>query len=121
MGVTGSLTTATHGAGPVSLVAFSVAVVLVTLFVYEFRSWYRLRHVPGPFLASISSTWMVKKALSGRFHEHLKDVSEQYGKDAAPLSPRSAGPQVPVAVPGVLPTRSLTGSHHRPAGPHWAE
>ncbi|KAI5918647.1 cytochrome P450 [Camillea tinctor] len=52
---------------------------LVILVWHGFRSWYRLRHVPGPFLASISVVWMLRKALSGRFHEYLRDVSEQYG------------------------------------------
>jgi hypothetical protein len=110
MGVTGSLATAATDAGPASLVGFSVAVVLLTLFVYEFRSWYRLRHVPGPFLASVSSAWMVKKALSGRFHEHLRDAAEQYGKDALSIAAL------------VSPQRTLLiDAHHRLAGTHWAK
>ncbi|KAI1491184.1 cytochrome P450 [Biscogniauxia mediterranea] len=53
--------------------------ILTVLIWREFRSWYRLRHVPGPFLASISIIWMLRKALSGKLHEYLRDVSEQYG------------------------------------------
>ncbi|KAK9425291.1 putative Cytochrome P450 [Seiridium unicorne] len=79
MGVMGSLAAAAQDAAPGTLVLPCLVVALFALFVYEFRSWYRLRHIPGPFFASVSSAWMVKKALSGRFHEHLKSVSEQYG------------------------------------------
>jgi hypothetical protein len=58
-------------AGLVTLIAF--------LCTQQFRSWNRLRHVPGPFWASVSSLWMVQKGLTGRLHEHLRDLSEKYG------------------------------------------
>lgn len=77
--VMGSLAAAAQDADPRAILLPCVALALVALGIYEFRSWYRLRHIPGPFLASISGAWMVKKALSGRFHEHLKEVSEKYG------------------------------------------
>ena len=61
-------------------VAMPWLVLLLLVFaVYQLRSWYRLRHIPGPFAASVSQLWMVKYALSGRFHERLRDVSEKYG------------------------------------------
>ncbi|KAI4594437.1 hypothetical protein KJ359_008225 [Pestalotiopsis sp. 9143b] len=74
-----TLAVAAQNASTRSLLLPCLTAFLFALYVYAFRSWYRLRHVPGPFLASISGAWMVKKALSGRFHEHLKDVSEKYG------------------------------------------
>ncbi|KAK6189218.1 hypothetical protein LQW54_013500 [Pestalotiopsis sp. IQ-011] len=79
VGVMATLAVAAQNASTRSLLLPCLAAFLFALYVYAFRSWYRLRHVPGPFLASISGAWMVKKALSGRFHEHLKDVSEKYG------------------------------------------
>ncbi|KAI0126728.1 cytochrome P450 [Xylariales sp. AK1849] len=79
MGVMGTLAAAAQDAGPGSFAVPFLVIAFIALFVYEFRSWYRLRHIPGPFLASISIAWMVRRALSGRFHEHLKDVSEKYG------------------------------------------
>lgn len=79
MGLMASLASAAHDAAPRALLVPCLAVALIALYIYEFRSWYRLRHIPGPFLASVSGAWMVKKALSGRFHEHLKDVSEKHG------------------------------------------
>lgn len=63
---------------PSIAVPWLVLLLLVSV-VYQLRSWYRLRHIPGPFAASVSQLWMVKHALSGRFHERLRDVSEKYG------------------------------------------
>lgn len=85
VGVMATLAVAAQNASTRSLLLPCLAALLFALYVYAFRSWYRLRHVPGPFLASISGAWMVKKALSGRFHEHLKDVSEKYGMSSAPV------------------------------------
>ena len=44
-------------------VAFAIAVVWWS--VSTFRAWYRLSHVPGPFIASISSLWIVKYVFKG--------------------------------------------------------
>ncbi|KAI1104502.1 cytochrome P450 [Jackrogersella minutella] len=43
-----------------------------------FKAWYRLRHIPGPFLASFSYLWMMKSILLGTLD---KDFSElrKYG------------------------------------------
>ncbi|KAH7027769.1 cytochrome P450 [Microdochium trichocladiopsis] len=54
-------------------------VLLAGTVIQTLRSWYRLRHVPGPFLASFSSAWMLRRSLSGRFHEHLREVGDTYG------------------------------------------
>ncbi|KAK3986615.1 cytochrome P450 [Cladorrhinum sp. PSN332] len=53
--------------------------LLVAWIVYSVRSWYRLRHIPGPLLASVSPFWMIKRLSTGRFVEHLKETSYQYG------------------------------------------
>lgn len=53
--------------------------VFVAFLVWEFRSWYRLRKIPGPFLASVSVLWQLKKAVGGTYHEHLNDVARKYG------------------------------------------
>ncbi|KAF6805041.1 cytochrome p450 [Colletotrichum sojae] len=54
-------------------------VAAVAFFVWEFRSWYRLRKIPGPFFASISVLWQLKKAVGGTYHEHLNEVARKYG------------------------------------------
>ena len=71
--------------GPPSLtpcLMFGLTVVLSLLAwisYYFLRSWSRLRHVPGPLLASLSPLWLVHKLSTGRFVQHLKDVSDKDG------------------------------------------
>ncbi|KAM0292219.1 hypothetical protein ACHAO9_003192 [Fusarium lateritium] len=43
------------------------------------RRSYRLRHIPGPARAGWSSWWQLRGALSGRYHEHLKNAADQFG------------------------------------------
>lgn len=61
------------------LLKLFVLLAAVAFFAWEFRSWYRLRKIPGPFLASISVLWQLKKAVGGTYHEHLNDVARKYG------------------------------------------
>lgn len=59
-----------------------ISVALLVLTTYLIRcltSWHRLRHIPGPTLARHSSLWLLKKLLSGNFHEHMRSAAEQYG------------------------------------------
>lgn len=42
-------------------------------------SWYRLRHIPGPLLASISYFWQLRAGMSGRRAELYRDVNKKYG------------------------------------------
>lgn len=75
----GSLFTA-----PVGGVAVLVALVTLGWAVRAVHSWRRLRHVPGPALARWSSLWMVKRLSSGRFHEAMCEVMEEYGEFLSP-------------------------------------
>ncbi|KAI1104934.1 cytochrome P450 [Jackrogersella minutella] len=43
------------------------------------NSWYRLRHIPGPFLASFSYLWLGYCALSGKQLEAVEHASKKYG------------------------------------------
>ncbi|KAH7196656.1 cytochrome P450 [Fusarium flagelliforme] len=43
------------------------------------QRWNRLRHIPGPNGVGWSSWWQLRGALSGRYHEHLKNASDQFG------------------------------------------
>jgi len=56
-----------------------VAAFLATYVVYSVWIWNRLRHIPGPFLGSISTLWMLNEALKGNYNEVLKQVADQYG------------------------------------------
>ena len=57
---------------------------IVTLVVVQVirlvQRWHRLRHIPGPKGTGWSSWWQLRGALSGRYHEHLKNASDQFGK-----------------------------------------
>lgn len=44
-----------------------------------FVAGYRLRHIPGPPLASFSYFWQLRAALSGKRAELYRNVNEKYG------------------------------------------
>lgn len=58
---------------------YGAGLCLLIVIVRGFWSWQRLRSIPGPPLASVTSLWMVKKCLTGAFHQHLHHVAELYG------------------------------------------
>jgi len=58
----------------------TILVSLVGIWVVQkFRSWYRLRHFKGPFLAGISRLWLVRSISGGRFHLDFMEVNQKYG------------------------------------------
>ncbi|KAI0810414.1 cytochrome P450 [Xylaria sp. FL0064] len=79
MGVIGGLTAYFHALCPMTLLLYGAGLCLAVVIARSFWSWQRLRHIPGPSLASVSSLWMVKRSLTGAFHEHLHHVAEAYG------------------------------------------
>ncbi|KAI1763920.1 cytochrome P450 [Hypoxylon sp. FL1150] len=48
----------------------------VTSAVYH---WYRLRHIPGPFLASFSYLWLAQLAFNGKQLEGYEQATKKYG------------------------------------------
>lgn len=42
-------------------------------------TWYRLRHIPGPALASLSYLWQFRVGLSGQRAQHYRAVNQTYG------------------------------------------
>ncbi|KAI1338852.1 cytochrome P450 [Xylariaceae sp. FL0016] len=63
------------------MLVLNVAVIALAalLLLRAFCAWHRLKHVPGPFLGSVSSIWLVRRALGGNVHVHLRQVAEDYG------------------------------------------
>lgn len=59
-----------------TLLGLVFAIAIFWLFVSTFKAWYRLSHVPGPFLASFSSLWIVKQVLKGRIAQGLLGLQE---------------------------------------------
>ena len=66
------------GFQPIALGLLGVA-VLWTL-VSTVVTWARLRHVPGPFLASFSYLWGLRAMSSGRIHVIIGDEQKKYGR-----------------------------------------
>ncbi|KAJ8128706.1 hypothetical protein O1611_g4928 [Lasiodiplodia mahajangana] len=79
LGMEGLKAASFYSPAPLALTLCVAGLCLLAVTIHSFWSWQRLRHIPGPALASISSLWMVKKSLTGAFHQHLRHVAEEYG------------------------------------------
>jgi hypothetical protein len=70
----------TTRSGYTSLLAIGLATALLLTYLARVAwQWYRLSHIPGPFLASISSLWIIKQSLNGRLALATKEVTDKYG------------------------------------------
>ncbi|KAI0204897.1 cytochrome P450 [Astrocystis sublimbata] len=59
-----------------------LAVVALTSLWYTASSavaWYKLRHIPGPLMASFSNIWAFKTVWTGKSHEILTATQRKYG------------------------------------------
>ncbi|KAI0600094.1 cytochrome P450 [Biscogniauxia sp. FL1348] len=54
--------------------------LLLALVCDRVWTWYRLRHIPGPFWASLSKYWQIKTQIRGHWYLDLKEVGDQYGE-----------------------------------------
>jgi hypothetical protein len=87
-----------------SVVAFAALLFLSLLLYRSISSWYRLRHIPGPPLASISNlqrAWWVK---TGRAHLYHQQVHRKYGH-VVRTGPNMVSISNPDDVPVVYPMR----------------
>ncbi|KAI0406519.1 cytochrome P450 [Xylaria palmicola] len=58
----------------------AVFTLIVGYFItLTFYQWYRLRHIPGPRLASFSYAWLAYSGWSGKQYEIHKVLAEKYG------------------------------------------
>ncbi|KAI2640812.1 BcABA1, cytochrome P450 monooxygenase [Hypomontagnella submonticulosa] len=55
------------------------AVAVASYLVSALATWYRLRHIPGPFLASFSYLWLARVAKGGRQFWVYRDMYKKYG------------------------------------------
>jgi hypothetical protein len=53
---------------------------LAILIAYNLHSYYRLSHVPGPLLQSLSSLGFLKTHLDGSPHYEILKWTQRYGK-----------------------------------------
>ncbi|KAI1171599.1 cytochrome P450 [Nemania sp. FL0916] len=63
--------------------AQAAQIVVVVTFVWYIIScvtaWHKLRHIPGPFLASFSHLWVARAVFSGRIPYIVNAEQEKYG------------------------------------------
>jgi hypothetical protein len=83
--------------------------VLVTLslaIVFQLgRTWWRLRHIPGPFPACITNFQRMSWIGTKRAHLILQDVHTKYG-EVVRIGPNMVSFSNPEAIPTVYPTRA---------------
>lgn len=88
------------------LVASGFALLVALAFLYRsFASWYRLRHVPGPFFASISNLQRVWWVKTGRAHLHHQAMHRRYGP-VVRTGPNMVSFSNPADIPTVYPIRT---------------
>jgi len=46
-----------------------------------FLSYWKLRHIKGPWLASISPAWLFYQTVRGKLYLASQEVLEKYGRD----------------------------------------
>jgi len=59
--------------------SFIVLALLTTFLFYTLYDYLRLRHIPGPFFASVSNIQRLYWVLSGRAHDHHIALHKKYG------------------------------------------
>ncbi|KAK2000903.1 cytochrome P450 [Colletotrichum falcatum] len=64
---------------PGSASTLGAILFMVFVGVWYIRSWYRLRHIPGPLLNSVSIVPMNIVTLGGKLSFKLKDLGDKYG------------------------------------------
>ena len=61
--------------------------LLTTWLVRRIAAWSRMRHVPGPFLNSITVWPLLRRSVRGDLHLYMKDLSDRYGASARAEKP----------------------------------
>lgn len=64
---------------PSSIFTFGAIALVGYLLLSTFYQWYRLRKVPGPFLASFSHIWVARAILTGQQAFIYADLAKTYG------------------------------------------
>ena len=81
---------------------------LAAYYVFSsFASWFRLRHVPGPFLASVSYTWLMRNNFLGISNRQLLSI-RKYGS-VVRVGPNYVLTDDPVALRRISAVRSPYG------------
>jgi hypothetical protein len=57
----------------------ALGLLIISYLLSLFRSYWRLRHIPGPWLATLSELWYIRAATSGELHLRLAEACSKYG------------------------------------------
>lgn len=71
--------------GTVFILFGTIAALLLAHSIY--KSWSRLRHIPGPPGTGLSKWWMFRNAMGGSMHLALKEAVDKYGELRRRLTP----------------------------------
>lgn len=85
--------------------ACSLCVASSLLIVQLWRSWWRLRHVPGPFFANLTNLVRAWWATTGGVHLILQRHHETYG-DLVRIGPNMVSFSNPKALPMVYSAKA---------------
>ncbi|KAK7973069.1 pisatin demethylase [Apiospora saccharicola] len=90
-------------------IAYAVTGLLALwLSVATFSSWYRLKHIPGPWYAGLTSAWVGWVAYSGKAHAVYLDLSDKYGS-LARIGPNALTTSDPELVKRMSSTKQAYG------------
>ena len=80
--------------------------VALSLAVFQlWRTWWRLKHIPGPFPASITNFQRARWVTTKRAHLILQDMHEKYG-EVVRIGPNTVAFSNPEAIPTVYTART---------------
>ena len=97
-----------YGIDPLHLLPLGAAAAAVGYYIVSsFASWLRLRHVPGPFLASFSYLWLARINLLGITSDRLLSI-RRYGS-VVRIAPNYVLTDDPVALRRISGARSKYG------------
>ena len=82
------------------LLLFLVSIVILTFS----RTYWRLRHIPGPFWARVTNLQRVSWVRSRRAHEIHMELHDKYG-DCVRFGPNMVSDSDPAAIATVYPIR----------------
>ncbi|KAI0195845.1 pisatin demethylase [Xylaria flabelliformis] len=69
----------TETLSPADLIRLTLGCFLSWYLISSVSTWYRLRHIPGPFLAKFSYLWLARTSQGGRLYYFHRDLCKKYG------------------------------------------
>ncbi|KAI1423699.1 putative benzoate 4-monooxygenase cytochrome P450 [Xylaria sp. FL1777] len=86
------------------LLAPIIGAFVLTFVLSSFISWFRLRHIPGPLLPSLTNLPRVFWVKTGQSQNYHKQLHQKYG-EVVRMGPNMVSISNPEAIPILYPTR----------------